>query len=184
MSLELYDVSVPIFKNTLENILFCLTKAKKYIEGKNSPFFDTAVLVQSRLAFDMYPLSKQIQLACDSAKSGVARMAEIESPKFENNETTFDELIERIEKTLIFINSVSATDINGKEKKEITISVGHDRKRSITIEDYLRLWSIPNFYFHINMIYAIVRHNGIDIGKMDYLNIKKVYRATKKVQDK
>ena len=179
--MELSEISIPTFKNTLENIYLCLTKAKKYIENKNSPHFDMAVLVQSRLAFDMYPLSKQIQLACDSAKSGVARMAEIESPRFENNETTFDELLERIQKTLTFINSVDPSSMNGKEKKEIIVSVGHDLRRSITIENYFRLWSLPNFYFHVNMVYAILRHNGMDIGKMDYLNLKKIIKNSKKV---
>ena len=111
----------------------------------------------------------EILIACDAAKNGVARIAGVEAPKFEDNETTFAELKARIQKTLDFLASVPAAKLEGTESREVTFPVGRDKTRTMTGEAYLTTWALPNFFFHVTTAYAILRHNGVDLGKADYL---------------
>ena len=130
---------------------------------------DPLVLTGDRLAPDMFPLRRQVQIACDAAKNGLARIAGVEAPKFEDTETTFAELKERIAKTLAFIDSVPAARIDGTEDKSITFPVGKDATRTMAGFDYLTGWMLPNVFFHVTTTYNILRHNGVDVGKGDYL---------------
>jgi hypothetical protein len=130
---------------------------------------DPLVLTGDRLAPDMFPLRRQVQIACDAAKNGLARIAGIEAPKFEDNETTFAELKARIAKTLAFIDSVPAAQLDGTEDKAITFPVGKDATRTMAGFDYLTGWMLPNVFFHVTTTYNILRHNGVEVGKGDYL---------------
>ncbi len=166
MAITMYSASVPIFVSMLKNLSHFLDKAKAFSEVKKC---DPSVLIQDRLAPDMLPLAKQIQIACDSSKLGISRISGVEAPKFDDDETTFEELQERIAKTIEFIESVDASKLNGTESTEITFPVGRDKKRTMTGEAYLKHWALPNMFFHVTTAYAILRHNGVELGKLDYL---------------
>jgi hypothetical protein len=126
-------------------------------------------LTQYRLAPDMLPFTRQILIACDAVKNGVARISGVEAPKFDDTETTLAELKARIEKTLAFLGSVPAATLDGTETKEITFPSGRDATRTMQAEAYLKHWMLPNLFFHVTMAYAILRHNGVNLGKIDYL---------------
>ena len=130
---------------------------------------DPLVLTGDRLAPDMFPLRRQVQIACDAAKNGLMRLSGVEAPKFEDTETTFAELKERIAKTLAYVDTVTADRLDGTEDKAITFPVGKDATRTMAGFDYLTGWMLPNVYFHTVTTYNILRHNGVDVGKGDYL---------------
>lgn len=165
MSVSMYTVSVPVFLQGFDNLSSILSKAEKYAEAKK---IEPSVLLNSRLAPDMFPLAKQIQIASDSVKGCIARLAGIEVPSYADTETTFAELQERIAKTVSFIKSVKAEQIDGSEKRSVTLQL---RGKDVVFQGlpYLTHFVLPNFYFHITTAYAILRHNGLDIGKMDFL---------------
>ena len=165
MSLTMYQASIPTFIHGLNNLSAILTKASAYAAARK---IDPSVLVNARLAPDMFPLSRQIQIASDGVKGCAARLAGIEVPSFPDTETTFDELQARIAKTITFLKSVTAKQIDGSEERDITLKVGGNDMR-FKGEHYLLSFVIPNFYFHITAAYAILRHNGLDIGKRDFL---------------
>ena len=129
---------------------------------------DPSVLVNARLAPDMFPLSRQVQIACDFAKGAVARLAGQEPPKWADTETTIDDLKARIKKTLDYINEFKPGQIDGSEDKTISLPMGGET-RTFKGENYLVNVVLPNFYFHITTAYALLRHNGVEIGKFDYL---------------
>jgi hypothetical protein len=131
--------------------------------------FDPLVLTAARLAPDMLPLTKQIQIACDGPKNGMARITGLEAPKFDDTETTFEELKARIAKTLAWLETMPADKLNGTEDKDITFPVGREATRTMKGEAYLKHWVLPNFFFHVTTAYAILRHNGVELGKSDYL---------------
>jgi hypothetical protein len=131
--------------------------------------FDVNVLAESRLAPDMLNFCYQVRIACDAAKLAFARVGGLEAPKFEDNETTMPQLKERIQKTLAFIATVKPEDINGKEDTEVTFPAGKDRTRTLSGEDYLKHWATPNVYFHVTTAYNLLRHNGVPVGKIDFL---------------
>jgi hypothetical protein len=162
----MYSASVPVFTTMLGNLGHCLDKALAYAEAKK---FDTAVLIPYRLAPDMFPLSRQILIACDSAKLCVARLSGVEAPKFDDTEATLPEFKARIQKTLEYLASVPADKINGTEDKTITFPAGPGKTRTMQGEAYLKHWALPNHFFHITTAYAILRHNGVNLGKTDYL---------------
>ena len=166
MTISMYSASVPVFKHMLGNLSHFLDKAQAHAEAKK---FDPQVLVESRLAPDMLPFKKQIQIACDAAKNGLARLSGVEAPKFEDGESTLAELKERIRKTLQFLDSVPRDKIDGCEDKDITFPVGRDKTRTMKGEAYLLNWALPNLFFHITTAYALLRHNGVELGKTDYL---------------
>jgi hypothetical protein len=165
MKISMYQASAPRFANTLRNLSAILDKAQAHAEAKK---IEPLVFTQSRLAPDMFPLSRQVQIACDSAKGAVARLAGVEIPKHEDTEQTFAELKARIARTVDFVLSLQATQIDGSEDKEVLIKLrGQDVK--FTGMQYLLGYAYPNFYFHVTTAYNILRHNGVEIGKRDFL---------------
>lgn len=165
MSLSLSAATLPVLVNMLRNLDHFLQKAQASAAARK---FEPAVLASARLSPDMLPFTAQITIACDAAKNGVARMAGIEAPKFEDNETTLDQLRERIAKTLAFLGGVQAQALDGREASDVTFPV-RGGTRTMRADDYLRHWMLPNFFFHVTMAYAILRHNGVELGKADYL---------------
>jgi uncharacterized protein len=165
MSTSLYHFSVPVFSLALTNLQQQLKKAAAHAEQKK---FDSKALIDARLIADMLPLSAQVQVACDNAKGAVARLAGMEPPKHEDNEKTLAELQTRVAKTLDFINSVKAEQFAGADTREIVLKFPNMTLKFQAL-DYVTKFSLPNFYFHATMAYAIMRQNGVDIGKGDYL---------------
>jgi len=165
MTISMYQASAPRFANTLRNLSAILDKAQAYCEAKK---IEPTVLTGSRLYPDMYPLSRQVQIACDTAKGAVARLAGVEIPKHEDTEQTFDELKARIAKTIAFVESVKPVQIDGTEAKEIVLKLG-GREVKFSGAQYLLGSAHPNFYFHTTTAYNILRHNGVDIGKRDFI---------------
>ena len=166
MSITLSSASLPVFQTALSNLLHCLNKAEANAAARK---FDPNVLFAARLAPDMLPFAAQIRIACDAAKNGTARLAGIEAPKFDDNETTFAELQDRITKTLDWLATVPASAIDGREDADITFPVGRDKTRTMKGEAYLKHYALPNMFFHVVTAYALLRHNGVDVGKTDYL---------------
>ena len=169
MPLSMHSASVPVFVRMLGNLLTWLDKAEAHAEVKK---FDPSVYLASRLAPDMLPFLRQIQIACDSAKFGVARLAGVDAPKFEDNEASFAELRERVRKTVDYVQSVPAAQIDGTEDKDVTVP-RRDGSMTLKGEPYLKHWVLPNFYFHLTTAYALLRHNGVDLGKVDFLGTMK-----------
>jgi hypothetical protein len=143
----------------------CLDKAAAYAAAKK---VDPAVLLQSRLYPDMFPLVRQVQIATDFAKGTVARLAGLEPPKYDDNETSIDQLKARIAKTVDFIKEFKPSQIDGSEERDIAIVLG-GQTRSFKGENYLVGFALPNFFFHVTTAYAILRHNGVELGKGDYM---------------
>ena len=165
MAISMYQASVPQFVKMLTNLSNILKKGEEFAGTKG---IDSAALVEGCLAPDMFPLSKQVQIACDQVKNGMARLAGVEPPKFEDNETTFAQLQDRIAKTIAFANSLKPAQVDGTEAKEIKFSI-KEWNFEFVGEQYLLTWIMPNFYFHVTTAYDILRHNGVEIGKSDYL---------------
>ena len=165
MSLSMYQASTPFFIRMLGNLSNILTKAETWAESKK---IDPSVLINARLAPDMFPLSRQVQIATDVVKGCPARLAGAEPPSFPDNEASFPELQARIKKTIDFLQSIPAGKIDGSEDKKVTLKI-RDKEIAFTGTQYLFGFVIPNMYFHITTAYAILRHNGLDIGKMDFL---------------
>jgi hypothetical protein len=169
MSITMHSASVPIFVRMLANVNTWLDKAEAHAAAKK---FDTSVYLNTRLAPDMLPFTKQIQIACDTVKFCVARLAGVDSPKFEDNETTLTELRERISATIAYVKSVPAAQIDGSEEKDITLP-RRDGPIIMKGEAYLKHFVLPNFFFHLTTAYALLRHSGVEVGKMDYLGAPK-----------
>ena len=165
MTLSMYQASIPTFIHGFKNLSAILTKAEAYAAAKK---IEPSVLINARLAPDMFPLSRQVQIATDIVKGGAARLAGVAVPSYEDTETTFAELQARIAKTVAFIEGISAGQIDGSETRDITLKVGGN-EMTFKGKDYLLQFVIPNFYFHVTAAYAILRHNGLDIGKKDFL---------------
>jgi hypothetical protein len=165
MTLSMYDASVPALKHMLNNLAAILKKSAEHAASKK---IDPSVFVNARLFPDMLPLFKQIQIATDQAKGCAARLAGVDIPKFEDTESTFDELQARIAKTIAFLGGFKADQIDGSEAREIAFQL-HETKLEFTGQQYLLSWVLPNFYFHVTTAYNILRHNGVDIGKRDFL---------------
>jgi hypothetical protein len=162
----MYSASVPIFTTMLGNLSHLLDKAQSFIDAKKC---DPVAITQYRLAPDMLPFTRQILIACDASKNAVARLSGVEAPKFEDKESTIAELQARIQKTLDYLASVPAAKIDGSEDKAITFPVGREGTRTMAGEAYLKHWALPNMFFHVTTAYAILRHNGVELGKADYL---------------
>lgn len=158
--------SLPALTTGLAALSAVLDKAAAYAQSKK---IDPAVLLQSRLAPDMFPLVRQVQLATDLAKNGVARLAGTELPKFEDNETTIDQLQDRLARTQALLKSVDGKSIDAAADRDITFPFGPGHQGRMTGADYLRYFVVPNVYFHLTAAYAILRHNNVDIGKQDFL---------------
>ena len=165
MPLSMYQASTPAFTRALTNLSAILGKAQAHCEARK---IDPLVLASARLFPDMFALSRQVQIACYAAKGAVARLAGVEIPKHEDTEKTFAELQARIAKTIDYIKSVPASAFEGAEDRDIKIPL-RDRTLEMKGLDYLRGFVLPNFYFHISMVYALMRHNGVELGKKDFL---------------
>jgi len=167
MSLSIHATVVNTITHMFDSLSALLDRAEADAAARG---YDVSVLVASRLAPDMFPLSRQIQSASDTAKATVGRLAGVEIPSFPDTETTLPELRERIRKTVDFVRSVPASSFEGADTREVIVKA-RDRTFTFTGADYLVTWGLPNFYFHITTAYAILRHNGVSIGKRDYLGL-------------
>jgi hypothetical protein len=165
MTLSMYQASVPVFTRMLANLAACLTKAEADATTRN---IDPLIFTAARLAPDMLPLTRQVQIACDSAKRCIANLAGVEAPVFPDTETTFPQLQERIAKTQAFLATIDAAKIDGTEDRDVTLKMP-SREVHFKGQAFLTFFSLPNFFFHIGVTYAILRHNGVALGKMDYL---------------
>jgi hypothetical protein len=149
----------------LTNLSVILQKGAAFADAKK---IDPAVLINARLAPDMFPLSKQVQIATDVVKGGAARLAGIEIPSFPDTETTFPELEARVQKCIAFLKTITEAQLNGAETRAISLKAGGNELK-FTGLPYVQHFVVPNLYFHVTIAYAILRHNGVDVGKMDFL---------------
>ncbi|MFC4860784.1 DUF1993 domain-containing protein [Pseudomonas sp. MAHUQ-62] len=165
MSLSMYEASIPVLARMLGNLSNILKKAEANAQARG---IEPKVFIESRLAPDMYALARQVQIASDMAKGCAARLAGVEVPSWADTETTFEELQARIAKTQEFIKGIDAAKLEGSEDRTVVLKM-RTGDISFSGRDYLLGFALPNFYFHITTTYAILRHNGVDVGKMDYL---------------
>jgi len=165
MSLSMYQASVPVFIRAFKNLTGVLQKGEAFAQAKK---IKPAVLINDRLAPDMFTLSRQIQIATDVARRGVARLAGVEPQKFEDNEKSFADLYDRINRTIAYLESFRPQQIDGTEDKPISFEIGSN-KMNFTGKEMLLNFSIPNVFFHTTVTYAILRHNGVEIGKSDFI---------------
>ena len=165
MTISMHSASAPVFVRTLTAMLTWLDKAQAHAETRK---FETTQYLGLRLAPDMLPFTRQIQICSDAAKGCMGRLAGIELPKWEDNEASFDDIRARIRKTIDFVQSVSAAQVDGTEQKDIVIKM---RAGDVTMkgEDYLRHFAMANFFFHATTAYNLLRQAGVDIGKKDFL---------------
>ncbi len=165
MTISMYQASVPVFLRMMNNLIVILEKGMAHAEARK---IEPEVLVNARLYPDMFPMLRQIRIATDAAMSGAARLAGMEPPKLENTETTFPELIGRVRKTIDYLNTFKPAQIDGSESRQITIKVRDDTLK-FDGQTFLLNRVLPNLYFHITTAYDILRHNGVELGKKDYL---------------
>ena len=166
MTLSTYSASVPVFRQVLGSLAAILEKAESHADLKK---IDPQALLQARLFPDMFPLLRQVQVAADFAKGTVARLGGVEVPRYEDVESDFAGLQARIAKTLAFIESVPREAIEAGAEREITVGTGANQRQFAGGETYLLHYSLPHFYFHATTAYAILRHNGLEIGKKDFI---------------
>ena len=164
--MSLSNASIPVFEINLNALSTLLDKAQAYAEAKK---IDPAALLGTRLFPDMFALTRQVQVACDQAKNGAARLADIDPPRYEDTEKTIAELKARIAKTIAFVKTVDAKKIDESANREITFPLGPTNKGHMKGSDYLNHFVLPNFYFHLTTAYNILRHCGGEIGKRDFL---------------
>ncbi len=160
--------SIPVFETGLNALSAILDKAEAYAQAKQ---IDPAVLLNARLAPDMFTLTRQVQSACDQAKNGSSRLAGIDPPRYEDNESTIAELKARLSKTIAFVKSLDTGKIDESADREITFPLGGRNKGHMKGSDYLHHFVVPNFYFHVTTAYDILRHNGVEIGKRDFIGV-------------
>ncbi len=165
MAISMYQITIPVFTRALNNLSAILNKGAAHAEAKK---IDPSVFINARLAPDMFPLGRQIQIATDAVKGCAARLAGVDIPSFADTEASFPELQERIAKTLAFLNGITEAQLEGSESRTVTLKV---RGNDVELKGmaYLNGFVLPNLYFHITTTYAILRHNGVELGKMDYL---------------
>ena len=165
MTISMYQASVPVIQKSLTALKGVLAKGSAHAETKK---IDESVFLASRLYPDMFPLTRQVQIAADFGKGPVARLAGVELPKYEDIETTFAELTARIDKTLAFVGSFKPAQIDGQEDRDINLTIAGN---PVTFkgQPYLLHFALPNLYFHMSMAYAILRHNGVEVGKRDFV---------------
>lgn len=165
MSVSLYDVSIPVFTLHLNNLAAILDKAGSHAESKK---LDAKVFPATRLIADMLPLSSQVQIACDTVKGAAGRLAGVEVPKYADTETTIEELKARVAKTLDFVKTIKPAQLEGAETKEIVLQFPQSTLKFNGL-NYVTNFVLPNFFFHVTTAYALLRKNGVDIGKRDFL---------------
>ena len=165
MKVSMHAMSVEVLAHTLSNLSWILEKADASAAQRK---FDAAVLLGARLAPDMLPLTRQVQIASDIAKNSVARLAALDPPRFEDTETTIEQLRARLARTIDFLNGVPASALEGSDSRDIKVPAG-ERTFEFKGLEFLQRWAIPNVFFHVTTAYAILRHNGVDIGKRDFI---------------
>lgn len=165
MTISMYQASVPPLTRSLINLAAILTKGANHAKAKN---IEPEVLVNARLYPDMFPLSRQVQIASDISRRGVAKLAGVQAPEMEDNETTFAQLIERTEKSVAYLKQFQPEQIDGSESKTIELPIG---KNTLTFAGmpFLLYFVMPNVYFHVTTAYDILRHSGVELGKLDFL---------------
>lgn len=168
MSLSMYQATVPVFISMLTNLSNILEKADHFAETKK---IEPSALLNARLAPDMFSFTRQVQIATDAAKGCAARLANIEIPSFPDNETSFAQLHERLHKTINFLKTVNAAQMDGCEERSISLKIA-GQELNFKGQEFALHFALPNFYFHTSMAYAILRHNGLEIGKKDFLGGK------------
>ena len=166
MSLSMYEASVPVFKQMLGSLDVLIDKAAAHVEARK---LEPNSLLQARLFPDMFTFVRQVQIACDFAKSVPARLAGADVPAYEDNEQSFDELKARIAKTLAFAGGLDAARFDGSEQREIVLRPGTPKEKRLDGRAYLLGYGLPQFFFHVTTAYDILRHKGVAIGKLDYL---------------
>jgi len=166
MPISVYTATVPVFKQMLLALSDVLKKGEEYAQHRK---FEPAVLLQSRLFPDMLALVRQVQIACDFAKSVPSRVAGIEVAAYEDSEQSFAELQQRIAKILALIDTMTAAQIDGSSVKEIVLRPGTPKEKKLSVEDYVLKYGMPQFFFHVTTAYNLLRHNGVEIGKKDYM---------------
>jgi hypothetical protein len=164
--MSMSKASIPAFEIGLNALSALLDKAVAFAAAKK---IEPSVLLQTRLAPDMLPFVRQVQIVSDQVKNGSARLAGVDPPRFEDNETTIEQLKERLAKTLAYVKTLDAKSLDASGDREITFPLGPTNKGHMNGADYLNHFVLPNFYFHMTAAYAILRHCGVDIGKRDYM---------------
>jgi hypothetical protein len=165
MAFTIYQASVPVFQRRLTALSAIIDKAAAFAEARK---IDPVTLIHFRLYPDMFPFARQVQTATDHAKGATARLAGLEVPRYADTESSFDELKARIAKTLQFIDAVEPGAMDGAEDREVTLTIG-GKERTLKGGFYLLNHAMPNFYFHVTTAYAILRHNGVELGKNDFM---------------
>jgi uncharacterized protein len=168
MTLSMYQASVPVFTRMLTNLAAILTKAEAHAAARK---IEPGALLNARLFPDMLAFTRQVQLSCDFAKNTTARLAGVEIPKFPDEEASFPELQARIAKTIDYVKGFKPAQIDGSEGREITLPIG-GQAMNFTGQEFLLNFALPNLYFHITTAYDILRHNGVEIGKRDFLGMR------------
>jgi hypothetical protein len=166
MPYSMSQASLPIFEIGLNALAAVLDKAEAFAAAKK---IDSSVLLQSRLSPDMLALVRQVQIATDQAKNGSSRLAGVEAPRYEDQETTIEQLKARIAKTVAYVKTLDRKQIDAAADREITFPLGPTNKGQMKGDDYLNHFMLPNFYFHLTAAYSILRHCGVSIGKQDFL---------------
>jgi hypothetical protein len=166
MTISMYTIAVPVFKQMMNSLNAILTQAETHAADKK---IEPAVFLQARLSPDMFPLVRQVQIAADFAKGVSARLANVDVPEYEDNEQSFADLHARIAKTLAFIDTLTPAQFTGSEEREIVLRPGTPNEKKFTGQTYLLNYGLPHFYFHVTSTYAILRHNGVGIGKGDFI---------------
>jgi hypothetical protein len=162
----MYTASIPVFKQMLGGLADILAKAEVHVTEKK---IEPTALTQARLFPDMFPLGKQVQIACDFARGVSARLAGAEVPKYDDHEQTFAELRALIARSIGFIDGFSPAQLEGSERREIVTRAGTPKERRFNGQAYLLSYGLPQFFFHVTTTYALLRHNGIEVGKRDYM---------------
>ena len=165
MTVSMYQASVPVLQKMLGNLKAILQKGESYAQAKK---IEPSVLLNTRLHLDMFALTRQVQIATDVAKGTCARLAGQEIPKYDDTENSFADLYARIDRTIAYLATFKPADIDGQEVRDITLTPA-GQEMHFKGQPYLLHWALPNFYFHVMATYAILRHGGVDVGKMEYL---------------
>jgi hypothetical protein len=168
MSTSIYTASASVFERVLGGLVACMDKAAGYAEERK---FGVDVLLTSRLSPDMLSFDKQVQIACDTAKFAVGRLTGSEAPKFDDSEKTMAELRDRVMRTVAYVKSVPASKFEGAAMRDVELPRRGAEPRRFKGEDYLNSFALPNFYFHVTTAYALMRHNGVPLGKLDFLHL-------------
>ena len=166
MTISLYAASIPVYKQMLNSLADILKKAEGHATAKN---IDPNALLQARLYPDMFPLLRQVQVACDFARSASARLSNTDIPKVADDQQTFADLQKLLADAIAFVDTATPAKIDGQESREIITRPGTPHERKFTCQTYLLTYALPQFFFHVTAAYAILRHNGIEIGKKDYM---------------